>query len=254
MPETLPATLPTPPAEAMTGHTDRDAVIRELLPYDYDFAKEKGLIDMFYYDPNTGEDGLMHTLGGNLRTAPTGAFVAEGFHHEPSAEAVWPTVTTKNGAQLVTRVDRSHLETANSQERAKYREFPLEPYQGQVVINGLRKMAAHRDEVTGETKLVPAKNTMFPSEYDALVVMQSVKSAYETRDRTKEIRSKNVDGKDVIVAQGNATLLDGKSQMPIRLILDAETEKVMSAIPVTKRKPGIMKLTKEAADQLIYGR
>lgn len=232
----------------------REGVLRDLLPTDFDYAQEAGLIDRFYYDANTGEDGLLHTLAGNLRTAADGSFVAEGFHHEPSAEIVWPSVMAASGeSQPVTRVDRKHLEDADSETRREFKEFPLEPYRAQVAIDGLAKYAIHRNKETGEAKLARAKNSMFPKEYDALAVMQAIRIAQDTRDPSQDIPSKNVEGRDVLVADGSAPLMDGTSQMPIRMILDAETGKVMSAIPKTKRKPGIMKLTDKQAEQAIFG-
>jgi len=232
----------------------REGVLRELLPIDYDYAQETGLIDRFYYDPDTGEDGLLHTLAGNLRTGPGGAFVAEGFHHEPSAELVWPSVMTEDGnAQSVTRVSREHLEGANNDTRQEFREFPLEPYRARVAVNGLMKYTIHRNQKTGEASLAPAKNSMFPKEYDALAVMQSIRIAQDTRDRSKDISSKNVEGRDVLVAEGSAPLMNDEKQMQIRMIMDAETGKIMSAMPNVKRKPGIMKLTDKQAEQAIYG-
>src|ERR1700742_3410986 len=81
---------PTTPIENPEAHlielTQRDLMLKELLPYDFDYAKKSGLIDMFYYNPETGEDGLTHTLGGNLIVGTEGAKLVEGFHHAPSAE------------------------------------------------------------------------------------------------------------------------------------------------------------------------
>ncbi len=235
------------------GVPDREAMLRDLLSVDYDQAVQEGLIDMFQVDAATGNDGLLHTLTGGVVTTTHGGIVPEGFHHEPSAKAVWPHVTNGSGSKPVTYVDRSHLESANSSERAKYREFPFEPYQGQVVIGGLKKYSVHKNAETGEAKLAPAKNTMFPKEYDEYMVLRSVKEAYDNRDRENEFTSKDVDGHDVIVAQGDSIMMDGKSKMPIRLVLDAQTGKIRTAIPITKRKPGIMKLTSEQAEALIFG-
>lgn len=244
---------PTPEAIYPTAVRGREEVLRDLLPYDYDYAKDAGLVDMFYYDAKTGEDGLLHTLAGNTRTGE-GGFISEGYHHEESGETAWPKVVDEHGvARPTTRVDRSHLEDANSQERRKYREYPFEPYQGQVVINGLKKMSVHIDPETGARSIVPAKNTMFPQEYDALAVMQTARAAYENRDTATEQLTQDSNGDPVIVSVGYAPMMDGKSQMPVKLVMDAESLKIKSAIPVTKRKPGVMKLTPEQADELIYG-
>lgn len=227
--------------------------MRELLSVDYDQAVQEGLIDMFQMDKDTGKDGLLHTLTGNIVTSMQGGIVAEGFHHEPSAEILWPHTATEEGAEPITYVDRTHLEGASSSERAKYREFPFEPYQGQVVIGGLKKYSVHKNAETGESKLAPAKNTMFPRGYDEFMVLRSVKEAYDNRDRENEFASKDVDGNDVIVSQGESIMMDGRSKMPIRLVLDTKTNKIRTAHPVTKRKPGIMKLTSEEAEALIFG-
>ena len=45
---------------------NRDAALHELLGVDYEFAHSSGLINQFYFDPKTGQDGLMHVLGGRI--------------------------------------------------------------------------------------------------------------------------------------------------------------------------------------------
>jgi hypothetical protein len=230
----------------------RETALRNLLPYDYDDAKQSGLIDLFYHDEHT--DGLLHTLAGGMRTGESGdGFVSEGYHHEPSGEQHWPHVKTGDDSMPATYVDRSHLESANSNERAKYREFPLEPYQAQVVINGVKKAAIHRHEQTGELSRVAAKNTMFPKEYDAYMVLRAIQDAYNNHDPAAEVLSEDATGAPVLVFTGQAPLLDGKSSMPIRIVADAESRKIKTAIPIAKRRPGIMKLSDEQANQLIAG-
>lgn len=240
-----------PEIQAFAPGASREIVLRKLLPYDYDYARDNGLIDMFYYNQQTGEDGLLHTLSGSIRPGEEGAFIAEGFHHEPSAEAAWPRVIDDRGVRPTTRVDRAHLESAPSNERAKYREFPLEPYQARVAVNGLVKVALHKDPETGKTKFAVAKNSMFPKEYDALAVMQTISQAYQNREAESDYAAQDAHGRDVIVTKGSALLMDGESRMSVSMVLDRETGKIVSAMPLTKRKPGIMKLSPEQADELI---
>ena len=232
----------------------RDAVLRELLPFDYDYARESGLIDMFHYNPDTGEDGLLHTLGGETRTLANGGSVVEGFHHEPSADAIWPRVRDEQGRSLnVTRVDRDHLAELTARRRQDYKEYPLEPYAAKVTVNGLAKYSLQKNPETGETKLVTAKNTMYPKEYDAMAVLQTVRNAMNSRDPGQDRIVQDVEGNKVIVSEGTALLMDGKTPMRIRLILDAETQKVRTAIPILSGSPGKMKLTQEEADKHLYG-
>lgn len=242
-----------PQEAARRPQLTREENLRRLLPYDYDYAEDSGLIDMFYYDENTGEDGLIHTLAGEVVTGEGGGFVGEGFHHEDSGGIVWPTVIDKHGVRPMTRVDRSHLETANSEERAKYREFPFEPHLARVVIGDLVKRSVRLDPKSGEYITTPAKNAMYPKEYDALAVMQAVRMARESRDPSTDIMVKSPKGRDLIMSRGKALLLDGESTMDIKLMLDPSTEKVISAYPITKKRPGIMKLTEERVQELIYG-
>lgn len=264
MSETLTHTPGTPPEasrppevqpvvpEAVSSETieqniaNREKVVKDLLGVDYDYAKETGLVDMFYYDPVTGEDGLAHTLGGNLHTNTDGMTEATGFHHEPSGESMWPTTInpeTKE-VQFSTRALRQHLESLNNKGKEPYREYPLEPYRSQVAIGGYTKYAQLKkgDQVV----MAPARNSMFPKEYDVLPVLQSIRTAMNDPERTVQ-STVNEEGIPVTVVQGNAKLMDGKTAMPVRMVLDAETGKIRTAIPMVKNRPGYMKLTPEQA-------
>ncbi len=234
------------PEQLAENTANREANVKELLGMDYDYARESGLVDMFYYDPVTGEDGLTHTLGGNLRTKANGMVEPLGFHHEPSGEMMWPHTTDSvtGEAQPSTRVQRGHLESLNNKERARFKEHPLEPYRAQVAIGGLTKYAPYREN--GETVYAPARSSMFPKEYDVLPVLQSIRTAMNDPERTVE-PSVNDEGTPVTVVQGNAKLIDGKTDMPVRMVLDAETGKIRTAIPMIKNRPGYMKLTPEQA-------
>lgn len=228
----------------------REEQLHKLLPYDFEYAEKSGLVDMFYYNPETGEDGLTHTLAGNVVSGEGGASLVEGFHHAPSGELVGPIkVEETSGKVLTTGVDAEHVATLRSKKREAYKHYPLEPYRAKVAVAGLTKYAIREDTKTGEKSIAPAKNSMFPDEYDALAVMQAVRQAKDDPNGT-EYLSKDDRGQDIIVSEGNATLMDGKTQMPIRVMLDPATRKVKTAIPIINQRPGFMKLTAEQADQI----
>ncbi len=234
--------------EAHSGN--RDAALNELLGVDYEYAHTSGLINNFYYNPDTGEDGLMHVLGGEYFVSKTGSRIPRGFHHEPSAEVAW--VQDAQGNKLekpVTYVDRDHLKGKNNLKRQEFRELPYAPYHARVVIDGLKKMTPAKSRVTGEMGLFETNNGMFPKQYDALTVMKAIVTARNTRDKDND---KHDTSNKIIMTVGHAPMLDSeakthsdehKSLMEIRLILDAATEKVMSAYPIVRKKT--MKLTKE---------
>jgi len=224
---------------------NRDAALRQLLGTDYDYAHQSGLINMFYYDPESGQDGLMHVLGGEYFIKPDGTRIPRGFHHEPSAKVAW--VYDANGKRIEqpnTYVDRNHVKEGNKQTRRTFAEAPYAPYKARVVIDGVRKMTVDRDPKTGEQIVVETNNGMFPKEYDALAVMQAVRAAAVTRDQTQDELDETG---SVIIANGEAPLLDGKTNMNIHLILDAATGKVVSAYPLVK--PRAMKLSRDEVKQ-----
>jgi hypothetical protein len=256
----LPASLtePTPdthlpPSVIETMPHDREQQIRALLDPaieiqgntygygNYEFAKDTGLIDMFYFNPTTGEDGVLHTLSGIEIKGRNGERVLQGFHHEPSAQAIWP-VSDQEGLSP-TRVDRRHLEQLNSKKRYKHREFPYEPYKAKVYIDNAKKLTEEKNPETGEVTIVETNNGMFPKEYDALAVLQSIRQAYN--NRVSENSTQNHDGSAVRVIEGYAPMLDGKSLMKLRIVLDPESDKIRSAMPVDI-KPGAMKLSEVA--------
>lgn len=254
MTETLNPVEAYMPPDVASQEAAREQTLQALMPNSYDlaYAKDAGLVDMFYFDPQTGEDGLVHTLAGSIRQGTDGSFIAEGFHHEPSGAAVWPEVATESGPLPSTRVDRTHLDDLPSKKRAGFKEHPLEPYNAKVIVNGLGKHAIRADAETGEITVAAAKNTMYPKEYDAMAVLQAIKAAYGNRDRQQDQAIEDGDGRRKIVSEGEAILLDGKSTMKIRLVLDADTEKIITAIPIAPQRPGVMRLTNEEADNLAY--
>ncbi|MDB5175808.1 MAG: hypothetical protein JWM81_666 [Candidatus Saccharibacteria bacterium] len=224
---------------------EREAQLKRLLdgPYgpehnyaNYEYALDSGLLDVFDYDAETGRDGIQHVLGGEVMKGEDGARIPEGFHHEPSAAF---GITEPSS----TYVDREHISSLNSKGRADLRETPFEPYKAKTVVAGLTKMTVQINLDSGETETVRAKNGMFPKEYDGLAVLQAVRLARDRRDVTKDV----VNPSGNLVAESTVPMIDGTSLMRIRLVMDAQTQKVRSAFPIVK-VGGIMKLSGEAID------
>jgi hypothetical protein len=235
----------------------RDSVIRQLLPYDYDQAVDEGLIDMFYYNPANGDDGFLHTLVGDAWYAeerPTDVLVA-GFHHKPSAELVSPkqNATNDDGEKTevaMTRVDLSRLEGASRATRRNYLHLPFEPYTvPSVIINGLRRKTLQTDPETGKQQLVNLKNTMFPDEYDTYGVLKLIKEGYDNLDLDSEHLSQR-HGIESVVVEGRATLIDGKTKMRMRYVLEKRSRKIQSAMPITGK--GYMRLSPEEAEAHLF--
>ncbi|HET9098462.1 MAG TPA: hypothetical protein VFN51_02490 [Candidatus Saccharimonadales bacterium] len=231
------------------GHSpidpQRETVLRNLLDgptrgerLNYESAINLGLVDMFYYDPKTGYDGLVHTLSGELLKGDEGAQVPanpQGFHHEPSG--------TFGPEEAPSFVDREHLKSKTSKQKSNYTERPYEPYQAKVSIAGLKKMTLETNPTTNETELAEVRNNMFPKEYDALTVLQAIRIAKQGRDKSKDTLAEN--GK--LVNEGYAPMIDAKSVMKIRLVMDPVDEKIIVAYPKVKFR-GIMKLSATALE------
>ena len=225
-----PAPLDTQPPAYAPEVASREAVLHKLLGVDYDYATSSGLVDVFYYNAETGEDALVHTLAGDYKPGTT---IPRGFHHGPSAEAVWPTVRREDGTeQVVTRVEES--------SKPRYR---MEPSFDRVTIGGLQKVIPQQ-KPNGEWEAVRIRQGMFPADYDSLAVMQAIRIARDTRDPSKDVVKETSKQQQVIITEGQAPLIDGKSFMKIRLVLDASTGKVITAMPKTRGKP-IMQLTEQ---------
>lgn len=208
-----------------------DMVTQDLLGVDYDYARDSGLIDRFYLNPETGEDGLLHILSGDILTNEAGAILPGGFHHEPSSR------------DNSTRVEREHLEHKGSRDSRDYREIPYNPYAAHIVIEGFRKTRTQLDAKSGEVTTLPANNGMYPKEYDALAVLQTVRKAVDERDVANDVVHENTITNDTTV-----TLLDGQTPMKLRLLLDRATGKVLTAYPgsMSKKK---MTLTRDEIKQ-----
>lgn len=217
--------------------TERDSILQNLLGTDYEFARDSGLIDAFYVNPETGADGLLHMLSGSVTTGPNGAQIPGGFHHEPSA------------INKDTFVDHNYLQALNSNSRRNYRQFPYEQYEApSVVINGLQKLTLRTTE-DGEKQLVPSHSNMFPKEYDALTIIRTTVRARDTRDTSKD---KLDTGINRIVSEGSAVMLDGKTRMKMRLILEADSQKIITAFPLRNKRGSAMNLSEDEAYDLIY--
>jgi EndoU nuclease-like protein len=227
--------------EVVRSTPEREARLRTLLGMEYDYARESGLVDYFDYNPTTGEDGLVHTLAGDTDVLG----IPGGFHHEESGKQLGGVVTDEAGNErYATRVDREHLETAKSSTRRWYRHRPGEPYIARIAINDRTKLSVHKTP-EGKSTLEPAKNAMFPKEYDALAVLQAVRQAYHTSDIPNARHAIDDRGRPALVTEGQAVLIDGKTTMPIRLVLNPDTYRVRTAIPIISGKHGLMDLTDE---------
>lgn len=224
---------PSVSQEVLPSQLTREDLVRALLDpptevdgqsyhySNYEFARESGLLDTFYYNPETGEDALVHILAGDVKTSPSGAVEVAGFHHESSA--VHPE----------TYVDLKPLEGKNRQDLRDFQRYPFEPYNTHVVIEGYPKGSVFKKAEDGS--ISRTQSSMFPQEYDALTVLQSIRLAKDKRDTSQDRPGPD----NTIIAEGDAPMLDGESAMRIKLILDANTKQVVAAFPRPKRK-GIM--------------
>lgn len=205
---------------------EREAALRSLLGVDFEFASDSGLFDMFYYNPDTGEDSITHILSGDVSEDKDHGLLPGGFHHEPSAP------------DSQTYVDRRHLETKPSRSTREFREWPFNVYAAHVVIGGFRKVHVTNNPETGEREVHGANNGMFPKEYDPLAVLQTIRIASENQDHSKDREAGNL-----IISEGRAPLLHESGYMAVRICSDKESGKVVSAFPVTSK--GRKQLTRQ---------
>ena len=202
------------------SETSREEFLHRLLGVDYDYALESGLIDVFYYNPETNEDGLAHVLVGDEALSANGSREVSGYHHESSA------------ARADTYVDYQEMENKSAKRKREFRTAPFNPYSAFVVVRGFEKQVLHPDNSRGKGGLVRASSTMFPREYDALSVMQTIRLARDRRDRNND----EVTDDGLIIANSFMYLLDGQVTVPIRLVLHSETDKVITAFPLFRRQ------------------
>lgn len=214
----------------------QEPILRTLLGTDYDHTINSGLIDMFHYDSESNTDGLIHTLIGD----ETG-----GFHSEAAQTLLRNNPET---AYLVsgTEVDRDHLLQKNSKERRPFFEIPYEPSTAKISIDGLAKTAVRKK---GEgSVIIDAANSMYPKEYDVVTTLHAIRQAMESRDPNSDDFIASPHGDVIVNNTGEATMLDGVTKMPIRLVLDPNSKKIITAIPQPK-SAGRMKLQPEAIQE-----
>lgn len=233
------------PRPEQTQNEVREERLKKLFGLEYGYVESSGLADLFYYNPETGEDGLVHTLAGDADPSEGGVAIPGGFHHEESGK-IWGTITDPETGEErdTTRVEREHLEAGNSEYRKRFRERRAEPFLAHVAIADQPKMALTKDK-KGDTHFGPAKVAMYPKEYDSLAVMQTVRTAYENFDPAEAREGINDRGNPVLIVQGKAILIDGVTTMPIRMVLDKETKKIMTAHPIISGKAALMNLTED---------
>ncbi|HSX29909.1 MAG TPA: hypothetical protein VLE73_05125 [Candidatus Saccharimonadales bacterium] len=215
---------------------------------DYGQILQKGWLDQFYRDPQSGEDALRHILVGEVKHGEHGTY-STGFHHEPSGRMLWDKKDAEGKVVASpTYVDRNH----EGAGEGKYAEYPYEPYVGKVAVGGVRKFIVQRNADGTPSGLTPAKTDMFPKEFDPYMVVKATVEARDKRNREKDKLIVNANGVKVIRTEGTFPLVDG-TPMRIRLILDADTGKIKTAMPVITNKPGLMKLSQEEADRHAFG-
>lgn len=208
------SSLGAEPEFIAAAYMNRALVLRELLDPtadglpanaspNYEYARDSGLIDLFYYDPVSGDDGLLHTLQGEVVTFDNGAVTAAGYHHESSSR------------KLGTFVDRESVEELPSNKRRNFRDDPYGPYNAVVYVEGYRKALVQRHPKTGQVLRVHSGSTMFPREYDALAVMQAARLGLEgaNLEHGKEKAER------FIVVDGEAPSLHPDKPIPLRYFL-----------------------------------
>jgi hypothetical protein len=205
-----------------------EAALRELMPLDYDDAVQNGIVDAFYFNPETGQDGLVHVLAGDNKTNRAGVVIKNaGFHHAPSGEEAWPWVLDANGEAIP---------STRTTHEYKRREF--EPYEANIVIGGLIKETQRFNHRTGQNERTSSPNSMFPKEYDAFMVAKGVAEAARSRNKANDRVLPNLShGRQVVEATTKMRLIDGSRRMKVSLLLDRETGKIITAYPLVESVP-----------------
>ncbi|HTE21473.1 MAG TPA: EndoU domain-containing protein [Candidatus Limnocylindria bacterium] len=172
------------------------------IPGNYETAVKTGLLDAFYYDLETGQDAILHILAGDTWEDPkTGARQVGGYHHEPSA--LLPT----------TSVDTERMARKGGGS-GRLAHHPFGTYKNYVVVDGFRKKQL---------------NTMFPSEYDAFAVLQTIKLARDNRDTSQD---KEANNPKYVYNDVEMPLLDGRTTVNVRLVMDGESRQIITAMPL----------------------
>jgi hypothetical protein len=197
---------------------ERDEVARNLLGTDYQYAKDQGLIDMFYVDPITGSDGFKHVFLGDVYHTENGEKIVSGFHHAESS--------TDPSTYL-----RHELAATEAKNPNKYIKRPFEPYQGYgPVIHGVEKISTELEIITNALKVIKGTSNMFPSEYDCLAVLIAIKHATDDPEaKITEARNPNF-----FRQEGGALMVDNKTKMRIQIVRQKDTGKIVSAFPVAR--------------------
>ncbi len=213
---------------------EREIFLQVILGKNYQRAVDAGLVDLFHFDPKTGEDGLRHTLTGSIKKTRGGTRVPSGFHHEESARR-WTEYVQGEGGQS----EPSYVRNPES------RQVPLgRPYKDEVVVFGVTKYGFRKCPDTGERKILPAQNTMFPYHNSALGVLQLVGIAHANRDQAAEElqimpaepRFNRAEGAR-IAAVGEAPLFDGTT-VKIRMVRDFNSDRIITAMPLMPQSGG----------------
>lgn len=217
------------------NNPDRTIALQQLFGTDLEFLQKNGDLDSFAYSPESGQDGLLHTLIG---------FEDGGFHSESAVDTLQANDQT-TGLVEGTFVDRLSVEGKKSKHRQLYQERLFEPYSANIFIRGVGKTALKQVEGSEEVEFI--RNGMYPKEYDPTAIVRSINIAYAARDREQYAVVPSAKG-DVITVTGFAPMLNGEARMPIRFFLDPVTEKIITAFPLVDRK-GYMNLDASSAAQ-----
>lgn len=214
----------------------RELVLRRLLGVDYEEAVES-LIGRFWYDPETGEDAIVHILSGNIRVV-NGVPFPGGFHHVPSAELMWPFVKDEESGEVVCT---TRVVDTNGRENL----YPAEPFFAQVVIGGTKKMLTKRPKKSGGvTRVVPAENTIFPMAYDAYAVLKAIVIALDNRDCSRDelrvVRHHSGEEQARAVYWGRVPMIDGESEMTIKIVTDLLSDKIITAMPIPSETKSLL--------------
>jgi len=220
---------PTHPVERLSPErAERDRKLEALFGVDLSFVQND--LQIFHHDPEKGVDGLLHTLIGDQHG---------GFHAESAS-----TLLKLDGPENLspTKVDRttSHLP---SKRRRAFRQYPFEPHGAQVTVEGRKKLGV----IGGTRKGVV--NSMFPAEYDPTAIVRSIAIAYDNMNMEEAERRSTPDG-DILLAQGQTTMLDEETKMTINMHLDPYTKKIMSAYPQLSNN-GARRMAKSAYNNLL---
>ncbi|HEY8999507.1 MAG TPA: hypothetical protein VIM53_04300 [Candidatus Saccharimonadales bacterium] len=215
--------------QAVQAAAAREAALRQLMPLDYDDAVANGIVDAYYFDPATGQDGLIHMLAGNSKTNRNGVIINGGFHHGPSGELAWPHVMDGKGAPI-----------PSTRTTYEHRRRSFEPYDADVVIGGILKTVQRVNPSTGrrDSQPVTVQSSMFPKEYDSFMVAKGVAEAARSRNKANDVVSPDLSyGREVVETLGKMRLVDGSRRMEVKLILDRRSGKILTAYPLINTSP-----------------